>query len=249
MEQKEPLSELMIKIFGPAADQIGNIFSDQMQALRFRLAIGILKRAKERAENHNIPIKNIPIKVIIPLLEGASLEEDESMKDLWVNMLVNLLNAEENFNQHIFPYILSQISRDDYEELLSLKENEDLLTSKRKKLDKLRESETTELGYHSSSDEYRTLFKEYDENQQSGFYVSIDSSDNLERLKLIKQTPPKIYIPELLIGGNHDVSFGGLMEKYYTIEAEYDIEDFGFRITELGKKFLAVCSSKLDKGK
>ncbi len=44
------------------------------------------------------PTKAIPIKLILPLLQAASLEEDDYLQDLWAKLLVNGANANSGID-------------------------------------------------------------------------------------------------------------------------------------------------------
>jgi hypothetical protein len=49
----------------------------------------LLNKAKEITEKENIDIKQINLKAFAPLLEGAALEADETLQDMYANLLVN----------------------------------------------------------------------------------------------------------------------------------------------------------------
>src|SRR6185437_12520206 len=49
-----------------------------------------------------------------PLLEYASLEEDPVLEAHWSTLLANLVDSEKNIDNHVFPYIMSQISSNEY---------------------------------------------------------------------------------------------------------------------------------------
>ncbi|MCW3105501.1 MAG: hypothetical protein JWQ09_7, partial [Segetibacter sp.] len=70
-----------------------------------------------------------------------------------------------------------------------------------------------------------------------GFQLNLKEYEkaNLFRLGLVRQLPPKIYIEEFNTG-NRDEG-----EKWHQLEAGYDTENYGYKITELGDKFLEIC--------
>jgi hypothetical protein len=76
-----------------------------------------------------------------------------------------------------------------------------------------------------------------EEVEQSGFLIELEEFEvsNLFRLGLIRQMPPKIYIQEFQTGGPYEE------RQWHQLKAEYDAYDFGYRITELGEKFLKIC--------
>ena len=62
----------------------------------------------------NIPTKIISLKLLCPLLDYSALEEDEVLQDKWATLLGNMVDSEQNIENHVFPYILSQISKQNF---------------------------------------------------------------------------------------------------------------------------------------
>lgn len=234
----ELAKEFLGKLISPTIEEIGLLISDNLKFLRFKNQVRILLKAKEYVEKNNISLKEIPIKILVPLLDKASLEDDEKLQDKWAKMLVNMVDSENNFQNQIFPYILSQISFEEYEELKTLLqkekthiEQEELLARMRVLGDKfIVKPETKELN------------REIEKIEQGGFWLQIEEFEiaNLSRLGLIRQLPPKIYIQEFTTGGNQYNSG----QEWHKIDAEYDPYDYGYRITALGEKFIAICELK-----
>ncbi|WP_167510772.1 Abi-alpha family protein [Chryseobacterium sediminis] len=48
------------------------------------------------------------------MLEYSALEEDDNMQTTWAILLSNLVDSEQNIENHVFPYILSQLSKDEF---------------------------------------------------------------------------------------------------------------------------------------
>jgi Abortive infection alpha len=65
--------------------------ADQIRLQREEVAIEIAKRAKERLAIEKTPIKPIPNKILVPLLEAASNEDidDTYMVDMWAMLLAS----------------------------------------------------------------------------------------------------------------------------------------------------------------
>jgi hypothetical protein len=98
------------KLVGPSFKELGLLLQDNVRIWRFKRQIEMLGKAKKIIEGKNIPIKKISLKVLVPLLDGASLEEDEELLEKWANLLVNYADARNQMRSTVFPYILSQIS-------------------------------------------------------------------------------------------------------------------------------------------
>lgn len=95
-------------------EELGLLVKDQISYWRFKNQIKILNKAKALCERNNISIKSIPPKLLCPYLDNASLEDDDELQDKWAALLVNMVDSKQNIQNHVFPYILSQLSKDEF---------------------------------------------------------------------------------------------------------------------------------------
>jgi len=102
--------EFLGKLIGPTVEEIGLLAKDQVTMWKLKNQIRILHKAQAYCERHNISPKVISLKILCPLLEHSALEEDEVLQDKWANLLANMVDSEQNIDNHVFPYLLSQIS-------------------------------------------------------------------------------------------------------------------------------------------
>jgi hypothetical protein len=225
------------KLITPSIEELGLVLSDNIKYFRFKNQVKILLKAKNITEKNNINIKQIPIKLLVPLLENASLEEDDKLQDKWAVLLANMVDSEQNTQNHIFPYILSQISLEEYTELHLIKKNEDDFKIKQLRHQILIEKE----GRNNHSDEFKELNTLIKKIKQDGFKLILEKFElaNLERLGLIRMLPPKIQIDDRKRYTGRIV-FGAFNQ----IKAEYISDEFKYRITELGIKFIEALNTK-----
>jgi hypothetical protein len=102
-------------IAGPLEQGVG-IFEDKLRYMRWERQLRLIARASEleRQYGTNKPFHPLPMKVAIPLLEAASLEDDDYLQDLWARLLVGAAtnSAKGNLTRaHIS--ILEQLSADE----------------------------------------------------------------------------------------------------------------------------------------
>lgn len=102
------------KLVNPSVEELGLLIKDRISFWRFSNQVKILNKAKNICEKNNISIKSISPKILCPYLENASLEEDEELQDKWAALLVNMVDSNENVQNHVFPYILSQLSKEEF---------------------------------------------------------------------------------------------------------------------------------------
>jgi len=74
-----PLTPIIKAILGHAADELGQRFGDRVRLYRYGRSLDMLKKAEKMAKDAGFTPKTVPIKLLFPLLEGASFEEDEDL--------------------------------------------------------------------------------------------------------------------------------------------------------------------------
>ena len=106
----ELAKEFLGKLISPTIEEVGLLMADNIKYIRFKNQVNIALRAKKYIEDRCLTLKQVPIKILVPLLENASLEEDERLQQNWAHMIGNMADSETNLQNQIFPYILNQIS-------------------------------------------------------------------------------------------------------------------------------------------
>src|SRR6266403_3415558 len=89
-----PLTPIIKAILGPAADELGQRFGDRVRLYRYERSLDMLKKAEKMAKDAGFTPKAVPIKLLFPLLEGASFEVDENLHDMWAAWLANAASPE-----------------------------------------------------------------------------------------------------------------------------------------------------------
>jgi len=77
-------------VFGPAVE-IGELARDQIRFIRWKTQVKMFHRAHAFLEKRRIPANRVSMKLLLPLLELSSLEDedDEEMIDRWAGLLAN----------------------------------------------------------------------------------------------------------------------------------------------------------------
>ena len=99
-------------VAGPLEQGMG-IFEDKLKYMRWERQVRLMQRAEQllREAGLNEPTRAIPLKLAVPLLEAASLEDDDYLQDLWAHLLVNAANGSSHVNlQRAYIAILEQIT-------------------------------------------------------------------------------------------------------------------------------------------
>jgi hypothetical protein len=106
--------QFLDKLVSPAIEETGLLLRDSVVMWKFKNQVRILNKANAYCEKNNISPKVISLKLLCPLLDGAALEEDEKLQDKWAILLSNMIDSELNIQNHVFPYILGQISTNEF---------------------------------------------------------------------------------------------------------------------------------------
>lgn len=83
------------KYIGGALEQGMGIFEDKLRYLRWERQHRLMLRADEFLKRSGLeePSRAVPLKLALPILQGATLEENDEIQDRWAALLVNAANA------------------------------------------------------------------------------------------------------------------------------------------------------------
>lgn len=87
----------------------GGILTDTVRFWRWKNQVNIIKKAKEKIEKNNLTKQQVPLKILSPILENSSLEEEEIIQDKWSNLLANAITGQNDINPNYIE-ILKELS-------------------------------------------------------------------------------------------------------------------------------------------
>jgi hypothetical protein len=107
----EAAGELLVKLAGPAAEEFGLMLRDKVRMWRVKNALRVLGKAQGMLKDAKVEPSSVPLKTLVPILEGAAIEEDEDLSAKWAALLANAATPESAMRIHPgFPHIPSQLS-------------------------------------------------------------------------------------------------------------------------------------------
>lgn len=110
-ELQTKLVEFILKISEKTVSEFFGIIEDQIRFWRFNNQINILINATNNLEKKGISPQKVNLKVLVPLLEYASLEEEKFMQEKWIQLLVTAADPNEEVEiLTSFPEILKELS-------------------------------------------------------------------------------------------------------------------------------------------
>lgn len=232
------------KVIGPAVNETGLLIKDNVARWRYNNQLKILLKTKENCEKLGIDPKTISFKLLCPLLEYASMEENGEAQDIWASLLTNMVDSEQNIQNHVFPYILSQVSINEFKII------EDLFSPYRD------QKEKDQIHFDELKKEKLLVREDYIENHSKRkillerllkpCYIPFGELKkfevaNLIRLGILKAVAyPIAYLEETQIYNNPEREYLDLDK----VRIKIDNDDEDLIITELGELFLAACITK-----
>lgn len=215
-----PISAFLEKISGPFATEVGAAFGDKAKLYRLKNAVHCIKKAKVMLEEAGIDPGQVEPKILLPLLEHASLEDGEELQDRWAALLANAANPSSDTGlSPAFIDVLRQLSPHEAAFL-------DLLCPSPTVKEK-------ELVFSPGSPFYSDLIKEW---QQATGGMNPDripfTLDNFVRLGIFRI----ITRPSSM--GVGEVSISDLPQQQPIQSVIWDDQ---YAFTDFGRKFLIAC--------
>jgi hypothetical protein len=107
---KEEAKGFLQKLLGPSAEAIGEDWALRHRERLFNNVVEVLARAKNKLKVNGLSPREVSPKIIHPLLEAASFEEDEDIREMWVNLLAGEASPQRSPFAASFVNILRQLS-------------------------------------------------------------------------------------------------------------------------------------------
>jgi hypothetical protein len=108
---RETISNFVEKIAGPAAEEVGLMLQDNIKVYRMKNQLRLMDKAESILRKSGRDPKAVPYRVLLPILEKGSLEDNEQLNDKWASLLANASNGSGKYSvTPSYPNILEQIS-------------------------------------------------------------------------------------------------------------------------------------------
>ena len=110
----EVTAKFLERIFGPPADALGGAISDPIERWRKKRndrAIETLTEAAELLSSANREPRAVPGRILFPILEHSSLEDDDDLRHRWARLLSRAADPEHGREiLPSFPSILAELT-------------------------------------------------------------------------------------------------------------------------------------------
>jgi hypothetical protein len=108
-----PFTGIVKRMLGPAADEVAEMWRDQVRVYRYGRQVKLLEKVEKIAKDAGFTPQAVPPKILFPLLDGASFEDDETLHDMWAALLANASSPDDKPIKPIFIQALKAMTPDE----------------------------------------------------------------------------------------------------------------------------------------
>lgn len=90
----EEAKGLLNKFLGPAFEEAGAMLGNNVRMFRLRQEIKLLRKAEQILNEAGLKPKAVNMRVLLPLLDTAVLEDNEDMAERWASLLASAANPD-----------------------------------------------------------------------------------------------------------------------------------------------------------
>ena len=107
----ESVKEFISPFSDPVLKELGEYVAGKIRFVHFKRSLKVLEQAKAMLDKRDISPKAVNLKILVPLLENAGLENSDDLIELWSGLLASAATDEDILPS--FVHILSEISPDE----------------------------------------------------------------------------------------------------------------------------------------
>jgi hypothetical protein len=107
----EPAADLIKRIGGPVADEIGEYLAASVRPYTVVRQVEAVAKAQQMLNDRGLSTHSVPPRLLLPILEGASIEDEEDLHTKWSALLANAASSDKVHPSYV--EILKQLTPDD----------------------------------------------------------------------------------------------------------------------------------------
>ena len=108
----EPMGDMLRKIAGPVSGELGESIGVVARHYRYKLAVKMLQKTERMLREAGINPRAVPPRVFLPIIENASVQDDDDLHTRWAALLANAAAASESVHPSYIE-VLRQLTPDD----------------------------------------------------------------------------------------------------------------------------------------
>jgi hypothetical protein len=108
----DPVKGLLERVAGPLADEVGESLALIARPYRLRLSLKMFQKTQRMLSEAGTTPQAVPPRLFLPMLEAASIENDEDLHTKWSTLLANAASSPSKVHPSYIE-ILKQLTPDD----------------------------------------------------------------------------------------------------------------------------------------
>jgi hypothetical protein len=92
----QPINGLLQRIAGPLADEIGDSLAIIARPYRIKLSLKMFQKTQQMLEEAGIAPQAVSPRLFLPMVESASIEDDEDLHTRWAALLANAATSQNS---------------------------------------------------------------------------------------------------------------------------------------------------------
>lgn len=89
----KPFANLIERLFGGTVDEIGGMWQDSLKVRRQLRQVKLMEKLQKALSGVEFEPQPIPDKIWMPILQAASMEDDDELQNIWASLLANASNS------------------------------------------------------------------------------------------------------------------------------------------------------------
>jgi hypothetical protein len=83
------LTDLLTKLAGPAFEELGAVFADNVRVYRVKNLIKTSEKTKRMLQDAGLQPKPVPSRLLLPILDTCSVEDNDDLQERWAGLLAS----------------------------------------------------------------------------------------------------------------------------------------------------------------
>ena len=117
----DKVADIFHKLAGPMADEVGMMLGDKVRVWRANNWTKTVKKTERILKDAGLPANAVPPRLFLPIVEGSSMEDNESLQDMWAGLLATA-SQEMDAVSPAFVETLKQLRPDEAQALQKMYE-------------------------------------------------------------------------------------------------------------------------------
>lgn len=108
----DKVADLLHSLAGPAFEEFGAMLGDKVRVYRVKNLITTVQKTERLLRQAGLPANAVPPRLLLPIIENISIEDNDSLQDLWAGLLATASQHKDSVSPS-FVETLKQLTPDE----------------------------------------------------------------------------------------------------------------------------------------